>query len=93
MRRKSWSARALGTKTSNTEYLAIWHMTKILLGTTTMWSHFLRPRNLRKITSRPSSASLNRRIIHTMRRVVDVPSAHLKTLFSSLFLLKQNIAK
>jgi hypothetical protein len=53
--------------------LAIWNTTNTPYGTTIMWSHCLRLRNLRKSTSRPSSASLSRRITYTMRRVVHVP--------------------
>jgi hypothetical protein len=63
-----------------TRSLVIWLMTNTSSGTTTMWSHCLRPSNLRKSTSRPSSASLNRMIMYTMRRTIHVPTAHLKTL-------------
>jgi hypothetical protein len=50
-RRKPWYAKVVGTKTMETRSLIIWLMTNTSSGTTTMWSHCLRPSNLRKNTS------------------------------------------
>jgi hypothetical protein len=77
-KRKLCSAREVGTKTTSSGSLAIWHMINTPPGTTTTWSHCLRPSNKRQSTSSPHRTSLNRRIVDIMRRAVHVP-----------FLLKQ----
>jgi hypothetical protein len=75
------------------ESLAICHTTNTPLGTTTTWSHCLRPINLRKSTSRPDSVSLSRRIMHTMRGVLYVPFAHLRTPLLFSLPPKEKVAK
>jgi hypothetical protein len=71
-RRKLWSTREVRTKASITGSLAIWHTTSTLSGTTTTWSHCLRPSSKRQITSRPRRTSLNRLSMNTMREAVHV---------------------
>jgi hypothetical protein len=60
--------------------LVKWHMTNTTPGLTTIWSYYLRPSNLRQSISRPSRTPLTMRDMYTMREVIHVPAAHLRTL-------------
>jgi hypothetical protein len=93
-RRKLWSAGEVRTKASITRSLAIWHTTSTSSGTTTTWSHCLRPSSKRQNTFRPRRMSLSRMSMNTMRRVVHVLlKLDSETHHSSLFLLKQKEAR
>jgi len=74
---KMWSAEAVRPKTTTTRFKVILNMTRTLPGTTTMWSHSLRPRTFRHYTSRPSTVPLNRRYMYTKGWAVHVPVVQL----------------
>jgi hypothetical protein len=76
-RRKLWIGREVGA--TGTGSLAIWHMTNTPRGMTNLWSHCLSPNSKTQSTSRPSRMSLNWRIMNTMRWVVHVLPARLRT--------------
>jgi hypothetical protein len=84
-----------GSKNQNIYHRVLGHMAhdKHPTGTTTLWSHCLRPSSKRQSTSRPRKTSLSKRAMNTMRRAVYVPSVRLRNPRSSLFLLKKKAAK